>query len=124
MIDGAADPDRDETALAEVIVEKAAINVERLHEELASALGDDYAGLSTGGERGAVRVYVRGKVDAEQVRRQVAGHDAAQLSARQQREAGRFAVIERLRAKPWAAWSAQDKEDALRVLVERLLDGA
>ncbi len=109
--------------VTEVIVEKAAINVERLQEELVAALGDTVVGLSTEDQSGSVRVFVRGKIEEEQVRALVAGHDATKLSARQQKEADRATVIERLRATPWAVWTAQDKEEALRILAERLLDG-
>ncbi|HML24916.1 MAG TPA: hypothetical protein PKD09_24895 [Aggregatilinea sp.] len=114
----------EEAPVVEIAVEKAAINPARLQEELAAALGEGYVGLSTGGKPGAVRVFLRDKADTERARGLVAAHDAAKLSTDQQKEADRAAVIKQLRGKAWAAWTAQDKEEALRILAERLLDGA
>ncbi|WP_119067771.1 hypothetical protein [Aggregatilinea lenta] len=124
MADGIGQVGGGADSAVEIAVEKAAINLERLQEELAAALGEGYVGLSTDSKPDVVRVFVRDKVEAEQVRALVAGHDATKLSARQQKEADRATVIERLRGKAWVTWTAQDKEEALRILAERLLDGA
>lgn len=96
-----------------------AVNLERLHEDLAVALGAQFVGVSAG--RGQVRVHIQDDMppaDQDRIAGLVAAHDAGQLSAAQQAEVDRQAALDVLR-KPWAEWTAQDQADFIRLLAEQ-----
>jgi len=106
--------------LIELAYENSAVNPALLHEELEAALGNKLAGISTG--QGKVRVHVLDTIqDAERalIEPIVQAHDAKKLTARQQAEADQAAKREALR-KPWATWTATDKDDLLRLLAETM----
>lgn len=76
-------------AVIDLVYERDAVNVSRLHEELAAALGADFLGVSEG-PAGRLRVHVRGGTEEGHraaIDGIVAAHDAGVLSARQVVEA-------------------------------------
>jgi hypothetical protein len=106
--------------LIEFTYEKEAINPALLHEELATVLGSKLAGISTG--QGRVRVHVLDTIqDAERalIEPIVLAHDAKKLTARQQAEADQAAKMNAL-SKPWASWTAVDKDELLRLVAEKM----
>jgi hypothetical protein len=106
--------------LIELVYEKSAVNPALLHEELAVALGNKLAGISTG--QGKVRVHVLDTIqDAERalIEPIILAHDSKKLTAGQQAEADQAAKMNAL-SKPWASWTAVDKDELLRLLAEKL----
>jgi hypothetical protein len=108
--------------MAEIIdwvYEKAAVNLAKLHEELAAALGEKFVGVSTG--RGQVRVHIWSdtpKALQSQIEPIIQAHDASKLTAAQQAEVDRAAKLEALK-KPWAQWTAADQAEFVRILAEQ-----
>lgn len=104
----------------ELVFELKPVNPEVLHAELAMALGVAYASLSTG--RGLVRIHLAEGTIAEEVKGAalavVEAHDAGKLTSSRQAEADRVARLEAL-SKPWAQWTAADREEFLRILAEQ-----
>lgn len=111
----------------DLIVERDAANLDLLHEELRAVLGEVVIGVSAGVGPGRLRIHLRAdRADevAGQARAVLARHDATKQSAAQRREAERARFAARLRGRAWGAWSASDKDEALRLVVEALLGGA
>lgn len=105
----------------DVVIEKAAVNIDLLHQELAAALGEDFVGVSVGGEQGQVRVHVRpglAQSQLEIVQQTVVKHDAEKLSSEQQKTADRQAKLAALK-KPWDQWTEADRLTLLQVLAEQ-----
>lgn len=103
----------------ELIYEKERVNLEKLHEELASVLGVKLVGVSTGDS--AVRVHVQADLSPKErdlIAPVILAHDAAQLTTAQQAAADREMALDALR-KPWDQWTAQDQADFIRVLAEQ-----
>ncbi len=102
----------------DVALTMAEVNIGLLHEQLRAALGDVFLGVSTG-QAGRVRVHVRGgeaKASEAVIASVVAAHDARAESKAQAEERERRASVGRLR-KPFAQWTAADKDEYLRLLV-------
>ena len=100
--------------------ERADINIALLHQQLKAVLGDHFTGVST--SKGHVRVHVFADTPPEVCDLAgpvVAAHDSSALTIEQQKEADREALIASLR-KPWATWTALEKDRFLRLLAERL----
>jgi hypothetical protein len=104
--------------MIELSFDKAQVNPERLHEELAAVVGSDLVGVSAGG--GRVRLHLAAD-PSDAIRTAlavlVAEHDAGQLTAIQQARLDRETRRAALR-KAWSAWTAADKDDLLRLLAE------
>ena len=97
------------------------LNLSLLHDELRAALGPKFVGLTWNGR--VLHVHVLDTTAADQraqVETLVAGHDPDRLTPRQQAERNRRALLAGLRAKPWAQWSAADKDALLQVLADSL----
>ncbi len=97
------------------------LNLSLLHDELKAALGPKFVGVSWNGR--AVRVHVLDSTSAGEralVKSIVEQHDPARLTARQQAERDRRAMLAGLRSKPWTQWTPADKDALLRVLAENL----
>jgi len=102
---------------------KENINPELLAEELTAVLGNYFAGISTGGDAGLVRVHVQAGTPKElqdQVQAVMASHDGSQLTHDQQTRADQNAQFTVLKQKSWAEWTAQDKDTLLQLLLNRL----
>jgi hypothetical protein len=96
--------------------DKEDINPALLRAELTAALGPKFAGISRCGA--ALRVHIldtTGDADRARIAGIVRAHDASRLSADQQAEVTRAALVESLR-KPWADWTAVDKDNFLRCM--------
>jgi hypothetical protein len=104
-----------EPVIEYVVNAAGAVNVAALDESLRAALGAAYAGLTLQEER--VRVHLLSDIDGAQdtAAAVVAAHDAGTLTEVQQRIQDRADQIAALR-KPWAEWSADDKDALLRLL--------
>lgn len=103
----------------ELVFDKAAVNAEKLHEELSALLGAVFAGVSV--HDGQVRVHLLEPPTAEQlalVDQAVIAHDSAILTARQQALAARRAFEERVGSLAWEDWTPSDKDVLLRLLAE------
>jgi hypothetical protein len=100
-----------------VLKAAAAVNGAALDEEMRAAFGGDYAGLTVAGED--VRVHLLADVaDAQDMAAAVlAAHDARVKTVEQAQAEARAATLESLR-KPWADWSAGDKDTLLWLLAE------
>jgi hypothetical protein len=104
----------------ELEFEKASVNVDKLHQEIAAGVGTKFIGISTG-PSGKVRIHIQDDMsltDQGKIGPIVAAHDAAKLTVAQQAEADRAAALDALR-KPWDQWTAQDQTDFLRILAEQ-----
>lgn len=110
-------------AIVDLKYEKDAVNPALLSEELTAVLGEDLVGVSAGGDLGNVRVHMLASTSVamrEQVGTIVAAHDANQLTADQQTQASQTTQLAALKEKPWAEWTAQDKDILLQLLAERV----
>lgn len=106
--------------IVDLVFERGAVNVERLHHDLRGVVGEALAGVSVDGEAGRVRVHLRGEITTgmkDQIAAAVAAHDIKQLTPEQQARQDRAALIAVL-SKPWPAWDARDRDDLLRLLAE------
>ncbi len=107
------------TEVINLIYEKASLNPAKLHEELATALGEKFVGISA--RNGQVRVHLMddtSKAAQDLIGPIVAAHDATKLTVAQQAEVDRAAALDTLR-KPWDQWTAQDQANFLRILAEQ-----
>jgi len=105
----------------DLIYDKTQVNPAKLHEELKVLLGDQFWGISTGQEPGKVRVHVDHALPTASqalIAPVVEAHDPLTLTAAQLAEADRAARLDALR-KPWAVWTAADRENLLRLLAEQ-----
>lgn len=106
--------------MIDLVFEREEANLALLHQELAAALGARLVGVSANGR--GVRVHLLDSTTPDERKlagQLVAGHDAGKLTADQQAERERGAALEALR-KPWAQWSAADKDALLRLLAGEL----
>jgi len=105
--------------VVDLVYEKSPVNLARLNEELAAALGEKFAGVSGG--PGGLRVHIQDDMPLalqDQIAPLIQAHDATKLTAAQQAEVNREAALDALR-KPWDQWTAQDQADFLRILAEQ-----
>jgi len=106
--------------VAELEFEKASVNVEKLHQEIAAGVGAKFLGISTGlGEK--VRVHIQddmSQADQGRIGPIIAAHDSTKLTVAQQAEASRAVALDALR-KPWSQWTAQDQAKFLQLLAEQ-----
>ncbi len=106
--------------MIDLVFERQGINLALLHDELTAVLGGKLVGLSQDGR--AVRVHLLDSSTPDErktVGEIVARHDGSRFTAAQQAERERQAALEALR-KPWAQWSAADKDALLRLLAGEL----
>lgn len=106
--------------MIDLTFERQGLNLALLHEELAATLGAKLVGVSQDGR--GVRVHLLDSTtpnERKAVGEIVAQHDATRFTAAQQAERERRAALEALR-KPWAQWSAADKDALLRLLAGEL----
>ncbi len=106
--------------MIDLVFEREAVNLALLHQELAAAFGAKLVGLSGNGR--GVRVHLLDSTTPDErtmAGQIVAGHDAGKLTADQQAERERGAVLDALR-KPWAQWSPTDKDALLCLLAGEL----
>ncbi len=106
--------------MIDLAFERQGVNLALLHQELAAALGVKLVGLSQNGR--TVRVHLLDSSTPDErkaVAEIVARHDGSRCTAAQQAERERRVALEALQ-KPWAQWSAADKDALLRLLAGEL----
>lgn len=114
----------------ELVFEKQQVNIERLHEDLAARFMS-FLGVSTG-PGVMLRLYFQTPLlpgEELEAGTMVDLHDPAVLTDRQIKAQNQQALLDQLRAIPWAAWTSQEKDDLLRVVaaqmgIDSFADGA
>lgn len=111
-----------EDKLFELTFERGEVNLEKLHQELKASLGESLVGVSTGG--GAVRVHLSREESelSELIGQVVSSHKPDTLTDEQKKEADRQTLIDALKKTPVALWTAEQKDQALRVLWEMVAE--
>ena len=101
----------------DMVYEEVTVNLSGLDEELRAALGSDAIGASL--SEGRLRVHVRRGTARDRVDAVIAAHRPERLTVVQQAARDRAEALVQL-DKPWADWTAADKDRLLRLLSMQL----
>lgn len=99
--------------------QRGLVNAALLHQQLKTALGDYFTGISSNGQQLRVHIYDNTPQALQaQIAPVVSAHDPNAKTPDQQQRVDRETRLNALR-KSWGSWTALDREAFLRILAEQ-----